>query len=224
MKRALVLLVAACVVMGMATLATAAGPRPTNKQAAIAVHVGPWTGPGNCNPGPLTGSTVNPNGPLGVAQTAYFLVCNASDSLGIAGMEFGISFPPQIAVGQPKACGDLDFPQNGWPATGSGILVTWDRITHCKNTNSEPFVPGTVLVIGASMYVYAYGPGQLSVTPGPVSGRAKVADCRAAETDITAAFPSHLGTAGFGGAPSYNPCNGPTPVKETTWGKIKNQY
>jgi hypothetical protein len=75
-----------------------------------------------------------------------------------------------------------------------------------------------------SMYCYAYAPGQLSVTPGPVSGRLKVADCSAAETDLTDMFPSRLGIAGFGGAGSYRSCAAIVPVRATTWGRIKTQF
>jgi hypothetical protein len=172
----------------------------------------------------LTVSTLNTEGPLLTAQTAYFLVCNGSDSLGIAGMEFGIAFPPELAVGTPTACGDLDFPQAGWPASGSGILITWEGSTHCQNQNSEPFVSGSVIAIGASMYCYAYAPSQLAVTPGPVSGKLKVADCGAAETNLTNLIPSRFGIAGFGGAASYKSCTPVVPVRETTWGRIKTQY
>lgn len=198
-----------------------------NKQAGIALHIIPANSlpaPQACNP-PVTAPTLVYQTP-GNSQNndffwTYLLVCNGSDSTGVAGMEMGVSYPPSIVFYNWVACSDLQFPDGVWPNSGGSNLLTW-TLANCNNDRSEPGVPRTVIAIGGYFYMGAYGPSQLSVIPRPVSGRAKVADCSSREDDFTFAVPSHLGVAGFAGAPGYNPCGAPTPVQESTWSKVKS--
>ena len=195
-----------------------------NKQAGIALHITPaQVGPTNCNP-PVTAPTLvyqTPSVSPDQFYWTYLLVCNGSDSTGIAGMEMGVQYPGVIQIYNWISCSDLQFPDGIWPNSGGSNLLTW-TLANCHLDRSEPAVPRTVIAIGGYFYMGAYGASQMSVIPRPVSGRAKVADCASREDDFTFAIPSHLGVAGFGGAAGYNPCGAPTAVAPTTWSGIKN--
>ena len=175
-----------------------------------------------CNPG-VTAPTLVYQTPQSSPANffwTYLLTCNGSDSTGIAGMEMGIQYPTSIQVYNWVSCANLQFPDGIWPNSGGSNLLTW-TLANCNNDRSEPAVPRTVIAIGGYFYMGAYGPSQMFVTPRPVSGRAKVADCSSREDDLTFAVPSHLGVAGFAGAAGYNPCGAPTAVAPSTWSGIK---
>ena len=194
-----------------------------NKQAGIALHITPaGSVVPPCNPG-VTAPTVVYQTPASSPSSffwTYLLVCNGSDSTGVQGMEMGIQFPAPIQIYNWTLCGDLQFPDGIWPNSGGSNLITWVN-ANCNNDRSEPAIPRTVIAIGGFFYMGAYGPSQMFVTPRPVSGFAKVADCSSREDNITTNVPSHLGVAGFGGASGYNPCGAPTPVQSSTWSGIK---
>lgn len=234
MKRALVAVLFGCMTLGFASLAFAGN----NIQAGIALHVGAWTQKNWCADAPaLTNGSLNfDNVAPGGEYNVYLLVCNGSDRdlenpsplrTGVAGLQCGIEYNATQGLGVDvfgwHVCADLEFPQPGWPAAGTGNTITWVPSTNCQDVNSEPYVPGTVIAIAGVFEVSVYGPDFMAVTPRPVDGLAKVADCNAAEDDITYNTPSQLGIAGFG-LPGYNPCGLPTPVENSTWGAIKKSY
>jgi hypothetical protein len=209
-----------------ALVAGFAGPASAgdNVQAAIALHITPANNGMGCSPAGLTAATVQAETPTlspGNFYWTYLIVCNGSDSTGIAGLECGIDYPAAVQVYNWALCADLQFPFGGWPASGSSNLLTWITTTNCQIDQSEPGVPRSVIAVGGYFYMGAYAPSQMSIIPRPVSGSAKVADCDSAEDDLTFLVPSHLGVAGFGGAPGYNPCGAPTPVQQSTWSGIK---
>lgn len=235
MKRALIGLLLGCfMTMGLSAIALAGGD---NDRAAISVHITPMVQKLPCNSLPTpTAKTmvteVSCTAPEG--YSIWILVCNASDSTGIAGMEFGIQYDGVVASGIDvdswNMCADLEFPQGDgagpdldWPQAGTGTIITWDRLVNCQNTLSEPYAPYTVVAIAGALNVWAYGPDQFSITTRPVSGYAKVANCKASEDRIDGLVPSHLGIGGFCMS-GWNPCGAPTPVEATTWGRVKQQY
>jgi hypothetical protein len=201
----------------------------TNDPASIAFHITNRPAKAICASAPaLTAAAVQPqlndgSGCTTGAYTVWAIVCNGSDSLGVAGVGFGIQYGPNLLVDSWTRCGDLEFSQAGWPGPGTGNIITWAPGTNCQDTPSEPFAPGTVIAVAGAFNVTLYGPDQLAAIARPGAGNASVADCSAAETVVSGAFPSHLGIAGFC-RPGYNPCNAPTPVRETSWGRIKSQY
>ena len=160
---------------------------------------------------------------------AHVLVTDGNEPAGVAGLQFGIQYTgPGAADGVGidiyawTNCATLEFqsPAPAWPNSGAGNLVTWDAGTRCQRT--EPGGAGTGVVANAGyFYCAAYTPGTFCITPRPVDGVAKVADC-AAQEDIVTGTPSHLGCLGFGGQPGYNPCGLITPVENTTWSAIKS--
>ena len=230
MKRALIALL-----LGLTTLLFAAnvmaGPE-ANNYACISLHVGPWLSKNICENAPvLTNDTMvtEVSGCAGDYYMLWVLVCNASDSLGVAGLEYGIDYDgvenEGIDINGWTSCTDLEFPNDNWPLPGTGNLQTWDYTTNCQNTPSEHANPFSVIAIAGAFDVTAYGSDLFSITPRPVSGYAKIGSCFGAETDITNMQPSHLGVAAFClPGQSYNPCAAPTPVEPSTWGRIKQQY
>lgn len=234
MKRALVAVLFGCMTLGFASLAFAGN----NIQASIALHVGAYTQKNVCTAaGPLTNGTMafDNIAPFG-NYSVYLLVCNGSDRdlenpsalrTGVAGFQCGIDYNGAVGAGVDvfgwTLCANQEFAQPGWPASGTGNTITWAPATDCQDVNSEPYVPGTVIAIGGVFAVEVLSPDFMSVIPRPVDGKAKVADCNAAEDDITFNTPSQLGIAGFG-LPGYNPCGLPTPVQNSTWGGIKKAY
>lgn len=227
MSRATAIVLTLLFAMGSVSIAFAGA---TNKPASIAFHITERGQKAICSSKPvLTASTIVHRVDVGQNCTpdgskwVWLLVCNGSDSLGIAGVELGIQFGGGIVMNSWTRCTDLEFAQAGWPASGTGNALTWVPSINCQNQKSEPYVPGTVIAIAGAFDVTIYAPDQLMSTPRPVSAQAAVASCAAATTVISGMFPSHLGIAGFC-APGYNPCNAPTPVRETSWGRIKSFY
>ena len=233
MKRALVAVLFGCMVFGFTSVASAAND---NSIAGIALHISPLVTKNQCTDPGLAGLTagtlqteVFPAACDGLTgYTVYMLVCNGSDrdpgfddvGVGVAGMEFGLAYGPELSVGGVGYCADLSFPNPSFPNSGTGTVITWDATLNCQDVPSEPFVPQTVIAVGGYVEVYANNPGQLIVTPRPASGAAKVADCNTAETVVDAA---RLGVAGFCDV-GHNPCDLSTPVEDATWGSIKKQF
>jgi hypothetical protein len=229
MKRML----ASVLVAGLATVALStvsqAGP---NANAKIQLHLLAPTTKSQCtrlSATPACNAVVVQGGLAPTYYYAYVLVTDGNATAGIAGLEFGIQYN-----GSPNAgvdifgwtlCATLEFQQPSpvWPASGGGNLITWDSTNRCQVF--EPGGPGTGVVANAGyFYLGAYTADILSITVRPVSGFAKVATCAAEEDIVTTGTPSHLGSAGFGGAPGYNPCGLITPVQPTTWSNVKSIY
>jgi hypothetical protein len=153
-----------------------------------------------------------------------YLTVTGYDSTGIAGAQFGVSYENQNGMGCDidawQTCADLQFGDDNFPESGSGNLITWDPEGACQG-DFETYTP----IIAGVFVVTTYSGDLFSITPRPVDGKAKVANCLAAETDLTDFDPSRLGVVVFGTGTGYNPCLGPqTPVRSTTWGSIKTLY
>jgi hypothetical protein len=233
MKRALLGLLVACTTLGLASVALAG----ENANAGISLHITkPTSKIVQCpafaafdnasDPFDTKGQPCsNGNGSFDV----WVVICNGSDSVGLAGAEFGIEYDGASGSGVDieawKTCADLEFPQDDWPASGSGNLVTW---AECQMTNlvQNPPLAGTAYAVAGVFTVSVYGQDQMEVTTRPVSGRMKVADCLAVEDDITDALVSRGGIATFcTNRQGYNYCKGKKlDGGPTTWGTLKNMY
>jgi hypothetical protein len=189
----------------------------SNSQAKIVLHLTSPTTKNQCFDAPslptcdelVTGGQLYP-----AAYFAYVLVADADRNKGLAGLQFGIEYDGALHSGVDilgwTLCATLNFSYPGWPADGTGNLVTWDRINVCQRTEPGGFGTGVVANAGY-FYVAAYSPDELQIVPRQVDGLAKVADCEAFEYIIPA---SALGLASFsdgGTAPGFNPC-GSTPL------------
>lgn len=213
---------AVMVALGSTTPMVAEGAGPD--QPMLALHVAAYSSKNVCAvpqlPSRCEDYSTNTTG-TGFFQV-YLTVSNYDSTL-IAGAQFGVQYAGAQGVGCDvfawRSCADLEFASDSWPASGSGNLITWEYSANCQgDTLSTPVLVG-------AFELSSYSGDIFSIVPRPVDGRAKVANCAMIETDITDDSPSRLGVVGFGADPGYNPCLGPqTPVRATTWGRLKTLY
>lgn len=172
----------------------------------------------------------------GTGAANVWIVVGQAGPSGITGASFGINYDGAAGSGvDPQYvtftyCGDgLTFANDGgngdFPQPLGGLRVTWST---CQNA---AFASGVQAVVGA-LYVYAYSPANLWLTPnnnlqsGP---ELAVTACGGGTTDLLTVLAPYggvdgaLGQIGFSTAQGYTPC-GVVPAKETTWGKLKNLY
>jgi hypothetical protein len=172
----------------------------------------------------------------GLFPDAYYLFVVVTDGDregGIAGVEFGIDYNGANRQGVDlyswASCGTMEFPMAGWPAPGTGTLVTWDSENKCQR--DEPGGAGTgVMAVAGYFYVAAYSSDKFKLTVRSNSGFAKVASCEAEENIVegsTVHFTnSHLGYVSFSENAQdagYNPCGLSKPKEETTWSDVKSR-
>jgi hypothetical protein len=210
-------------------------PPDSQRDAKICLHVKSATSKNPCgDPLPSCDQVVTNGGLYPQTHNVFVLVSNGFtnglSTSGVAGLQFGIEYDgaPQSGVDiySWAPCADLEYPMSGWPSSGTGTLIIWDRFNHCQH--QEPGGPGTgVAATAGYFYMAAYTPDILRITPRQVDGAAKVANCNSSESILVDEThnpsPSPLGTAGFG-APGYNPCTMVIPVLPTTWSQIKTLF
>ena len=168
---------------------------------------------------------------------AYLVVADGNQVAGLGGLQCGIQYNGALGAGVDvfswTLCATLEFSSTGWPNAGGGNLITWDTATKCQRFVPAGNDPANGVTAAAGyFYMGAYTADVMQITPRPVDGQAKVADCLSNEdliggTGFPAGPPSHLGSASFSGAGNiagYNPCGLPTPVANTTWSGIKGAY
>ncbi len=229
MKRSLVFL---CLQVGLVASALA-GTQPNAKVALHTVVLNCDLNPGGvcaeCTPVEQGLPCSNFHSQAWLYQTnVYLVVAQADPVAGIAGISLGVEYDmPNVAVFGFTLCGDLDFPNGGWPLSGGGNRITWNYLENCQRT--EVGSDGAHAVAGC-IYAYAYGAGELRITPnknlqsGP---ELTVADCAIRETDLPF---SHAGSVMFsdtevpGCNPCLGPCGTPIPVERATWGRIKTRF
>lgn len=253
MKRALLGLLIGCMTLGVSASIAMAGD---NADAGISLHItNPPAKATTCltNAPDFNGkggkAIVTKGLPCTQGQNGEFdvwvVVCNGSDSLGVAGLEFGLEYDGATGSGVDVAswrlCGDLEFPADSWPGAGSGTIITFEPSLNCQRTPAEYHgfgkdsngdsgkqpVPGSVIAVAGVFRVFINGGDTMEITPRPVSGRLKVADCGAKEDDLTNKLVARGGVASFcSNYNGYNFCaKGALPAEqETTWGKIKAKY
>lgn len=231
MKRALASVLVAG--LGLAALSTVSFAGP-NDNAKLMIHLLSTTTKAQCGARatPQCGA-MNTSGSLyPTSYFAYLVVTDGNATSGIGGLQCGVTFNGAPGAGVDvfgwTLCATLEFVSTGWPQSGGGNLITWDTASKCQRF--EPGGAGTGVTAAAGyFYCGAYSADVMALTPRPVDGTAKVADCLSNETVIGGTgFPvnvaSHLGTVKFGGGAGYNPCGAITPVQSTTWSNIKAGY
>jgi len=206
-------LIAACVIAGLASAAMAG----ENSNAKILLHVTAPIATHPCTRVPADCRTAVVSGVVGNYYYAFVCVANHSDSVGVAGLQFGIDYNGNTGAGvdviEWRTCGDLEFSSPEWPNANSGNLITWVPETHCRI--------GPTMFAAGYFYIGVYTADRLAIIPRPVDGWAKVADCNAKEDNLTDKSPSALGYADFGTGSGYNPCGTIVPVQEATWSGVK---
>lgn len=192
-----------------------------NSGASLVVHVGPHTVKNACTAVPSSCQGVNTVGSVGNFYDVWVCIANFNDSVGVAGVEFGISYNPATSQGidifEWARCGDQEFASSGWPQSGTGNIVTWVTNQNCTNTHQA-------LRVAGRFYLGVYSPDRFALTVRPVSGRVKVANCASSEDDLTDNAQNPLGFADFGTGIGYNPCLNIVPTVGTTWTGLKTLY
>jgi hypothetical protein len=137
---------------------------------------------------------------------------------GIGGLQFGIEY--EIDGGDVVAwmhcAGGTDIPDPNWPASGTGIALTF--LGGCHVPDAEVALVGVILIMGSGDVS-----GDFRLTPDPRIGMALVADCNPTSYEICQ---PNLASWSLGTdvvPVCGNHCGG-TPVEETSWGRIKSQY
>jgi len=177
-------------------------------------------------------------GTEGVAGVSFGISYGGSSQVGI---------DPAWVTWTPCADG-LQFPNSDgvhgdFPQPGGGIRVTWSLAGGCPAATQQVIgAHGAHAVVGV-FYVYAYSPDVLRVTPNNnITGGPELAivSCAGVTTDLLQIWGPQLastilGQVGFNqmglnpcGYPPCEPCpqSAPciTPIRPTTWGKIKARY
>lgn len=140
---------------------------------------------------------------------------NAS-SAGIAGVEVGIQYQNGLYGDMDDGqgidifgwafCATLEFqtPSPGWLRPGGGNMITWDSVNRCQRGDTG---------VAGYFYLACYAQDDaLWLTPRPVSGYAKVANCSSIESQLNATELGKVVFSSSGMAPGCNPCEQPCPT------------
>lgn len=150
----------------------------------------------------------------------YILVTDALSAIngvtyGVAGVTFGISYKNTLAsgvdvIGQ-SFCGDLYFTGTTpvWPASGSGVAITWNSDTNCQSTPATGDLDGGVTTVAAVLRVDVYSNDVFSITRREDLQSKDFAITTCNRATIMMQFPEAAGKASFGSADTgYDPCRG----------------
>lgn len=155
-------------------------------------------------------------------MTSYdvYLVLANVRAEGALGVAFGILYDGNVQSGIDVfdwvGCGDLEFPGNGWPASGGGILATWNQC-QTQDVGGE----GVMITIG-SIYTYAYSEDfyQLQKRDYLQTPDRKVLYCDDTEDPIDH---DETGIVFFGPATGLNPCD-PVATQSLSWSGVKHLF
>jgi len=144
------------------------------------------------------------------------------DPVGIAAVQAGIEYSPNLDVLSWIFCGAAQLPSEDWPTSGSGNLVIFDGC-----------LSGEVEVAGYFRIAIS-DPALLKIIGHPSTGVVKLVDCSTEHVyqDLSQA---QVGWISLGGAaigqdndgcnPALESCApGPVRAHPTTWGKLKAKY
>ena len=174
-----------------------------NPQAKVAVHVQAHSGEQGCGDLPaITGCADIQTTYPGFSFDAFPVFFDLAEYLGL---EYGMCWPAWTYSAVFSGChdvivGDIERP-------GDGVSQMWNECA-----------PGPVAVPGW-IWLYADGPGQITVCPYPAAGKVKVFDCTQGNDP-----PMSFYSAGvFGESGDDDPCL-LTITEATTWGAIKGIF
>lgn len=217
-------------------------PPPTEPQdAAVVLHIGEANPRIGCDGFPASAEdvvTAAEADPEGLPYYVYVLgsprVPEGYDPAryeydpGLTGLRFGIAYGSAgegdgLRVFSWQSCAGSALTGDRWPEPGSGITLTWGG--SCQKS---------ALAMGGYFYVAAYSPSVMSVAPFPGKESVAFADCHNYGGDFIPLDINRVGWLSMGGAmmgldadgcnPLLGPCNGPTAVTPTTWGRLKTKF
>jgi hypothetical protein len=121
----------------------------------------------------------------------------------------------------------MAFPSESpaWPASGSGIQLTWDT---CQET---VVVPDGIQAVVAKFYMYAYAGARFEVTPNFTTGDAPELNVNTCGEGTTNVLEHHdemfwymlMGGVDFGGGSGKRPCSIDA-AEPGTWGRLKTRF
>jgi hypothetical protein len=107
-------------------------------------------------------------------------------------------------------CGDFELHTQNWPSSGEGICITWNEAQLGHLTELNWF----------AAYSIEGNPTPIALVGHPTGGGAFGDDDMPANIDPIADY----GTFGFY-VDGYLPCpEGPVPVEEHSWGRVKAEF
>jgi hypothetical protein len=152
---------------------------------------------------------MNTQGTLLQGYHAYVVALDIFPTIGLEAASFGIVYDSEIGSGVDvmgwTSCADQDTSDSSWPASGTGIHLSFDS---CQGTVPDPTDPeGDSFTILGSFYIYAYSHDVLSIVER--EDGASVRSCEGNETKILPGGPYDvavsLGSVGFESWP-FEPC------------------
>lgn len=203
MTKVLLIGLLSCLSVWFMSVPASSGP---NANAKILIHLATPTVKAACERAashPSCTSVASQGVLYPVAYDAYVVVADVDSLAGVAGLQFGISYNGTEHAGLDVfgwySCADLEFPQSGWPASGTGTILSWISNTHCARPSGAQVIPA------GYFYCAAYDADVLSLTTRPVDNCALVICCSPTfedsadviESGVIHFTPSHLGTAVF---------------------------
>jgi subtilisin family serine protease len=199
------------------TIGSPTPPPPPPSGAKVAVHVqSPAAKVSQTCRAPEDGGTAPTHIPCSeyvtqastlIGRDVYVVVAGVEDT-GVRGLSLGIAYDPiaghGVQVGRWTFCGDLQFPSDTWPASGSGNIMTW---VDCQ---SHTIDPDGIHAIAGAFYVYAYASDTFRITENNAVGSPglKYANCVGAEVDIPVTAAGAVRFSPGGVQPGFNPCVG----------------
>ena len=161
------------------------------------------------------------HGAIGAVPTRYYAYILVTDAwsvisgvtYGVGAATFGISYDNAALSGVDvrtwASCGDLSFPSSAWPASGSGIAVTWDAQNNCQGTPATGDLDGGISTVAAVLDIDVYSDDVLSITPRNDQSAHEFQITTCTGRTINLQFPDRAGKASFGSADAgYDPCKG----------------
>lgn len=169
--------------------------------------------------------SINPGGVVTpVAQWAWIILTGVPDGTGpgnaggIGAIAFGLDHTLEEPIWSLCA-GATEEPDALWPASGTGIRITWDDECHIVEDNP---IGGTVIGI---LTIDAAAKGLIQTTGHPDLGRATTTDCAATTLTLCENLlgSGDAAAGGTGGTPACGTtCT--TPVEETSWARLKSTF
>jgi hypothetical protein len=196
MKRIMVI---TAVIILVLTACALAGNNPVGK---VAVHVKAHDAKQGCTGLPAITSCEDINTTFAEYSVDAFPVF--FDLAEYLGVEYGVCWPDWTYSAAWTQCADLVIGGIVWP--GDGISQTWFQ---CREQ---------AIAITGWAWLYADGPGLVSICGHPVTGRILVLDCAEGLNEPVASYP-----AGVFGAEGGDPCV-PVSIAPTTWSAIKSMF
>ncbi len=143
-------------------------------------------------------------GDLNQDYYAYVILADYDTTIGMAGVQFGISYNDTLDAGVDidawQHCVLLEWPMDEWPGANSGNLLTWSQWSYCQH-----IIP---LVVGY-FTLTAHSPDRLKLIPRPVDGLARTVACGINSINSAQKLddikPENLAWLDFGGGEGYNP-------------------